>query len=193
MVVVPCNSCGMALPEWELAAGEASTCPDCGTEHQVKIFPAALRVAASAQSESAAEGEATCFDHPSSRAIASCAQCGRFVCPLCVVEVRNNSYCPSCMAAGLSKAAGADMAPSRVAYDTIALAIAVGPLLFFPITLLTGPVAIFFAFRYWKRPLALMHRNRWRFVAAILIGLIEVGGFSWLILYALLRRAAAPA
>jgi len=183
----------MPLPEWELAAGESSTCPDCGTEHQIKIFPAALRVAPSTQSESAAEGEATCFDHPSSRAIASCAQCGRFVCQLCVVEVRNNNYCPSCMAAGLHKVAGAGLAPSRVAYDTIALAIAVGPLLFFPLTLLTGPVAIFFAFRYWKRPLALMHRNRWRFVAAILIGLIEVGGVGWLILYALLRRVAAPA
>ncbi len=193
MVVVPCNSCGMPLPEWELAAGEASTCPDCGTEHQIKIFPAALRVAPSTQSESAAEGEATCFDHPSSRAIASCAQCGRFVCSLCVVEVRNNNYCPSCMAAGLHKGAGADLAPSRVSYDTIAFAIAVGPLLFFPITLITGPVAIFLAFRYWKRPLALMHRNRWRFVAAILIGLLEVGGLGWLILYTLLRRAAAPA
>lgn len=193
MVAVPCNSCGMRLPEWELAAGDASTCPDCGTKHQVKIFPAALRVAPSTQSESAAEGEAACFDHPSSRAIASCAQCGRFVCPLCVVEVRNNKYCPSCMAAGLSKGPGPNLAPSRLAYDSIALAIAVGPLLLFPITLLTGPVAVFFAFRYWKRPLVLMHRNRWRFVAAILIGLIEVGGFSWLILYALLRRAAAPA
>ena len=190
----------MPLPEWELAAGKASTCPDCGTEHQVNIFPAAFRVAASAQPESAAEGEATCFDHPASRAIASCAQCGRFVCPLCVVEVRNNNYCPSClavglpnMAGGLSNAPGPALAPSRVAYDTIALAIAVGPLLFFPITVLTGPVAVFFAFRYWKRPLALMHRNRWRFVAAILIGLLEVGGLGWLILYSLLRRVPSPA
>jgi hypothetical protein len=186
----------MPLPEWELAAGKAATCPDCGTEHQVNIFPAMLRVAPSAQPESAADGEATCFDHPSSRAIASCAQCGRFVCPLCVVEVRNNNYCPSCVAAGLSngtaglsKTAGS----ARVSYDTIALAIALGPLLLFPITILTGPVAVYFAFRYWKRPLALMHRNRWRFVAAILIGLLEVGGLSWLILYSLLRRAAAPA
>jgi hypothetical protein len=193
MLVVPCNSCGMPLPEWELSAGEASTCPECGTEHQVKIFPAALRAAPSTQSESAAEGEATCFDHPSSRAVASCAQCGRFVCQLCVVELVGNNYCPSCMAAGLSKVSGRDLASSRVAYDSIALTVAAAPLLFFPITLLTGPIAIFLAARYWKRPLALMHRNRWRFVAAILIGSLEVGGLGWLILYTLLRRAAAAA
>jgi len=193
MLVVPCNSCGKLLPEWDLASGEASTCPDCGTPHQVKIFPAALRVAPSTQPQSAVEGDATCFDHPASRAVASCAQCGRFVCQLCVVELMGNNYCPSCMAAGLSKASGRDLGLKRIAYDSIALTAAMGPLLFFPITLLTGPVAVFLAIRYWKRPLALMHANRWRFVAAILIGLLEVGGLGWLILYAVLRRAAAPA
>jgi len=97
------------------------------------------------------------------------------------------------MATGLSKVAGHDVRSSRVAYDSIALTVALAPLLFFPITLLTGPVAIFLSLRYWKQPLALMHANRWRFLAAILIGLIEVGGLGWLILYAVLRRAAAAA
>jgi hypothetical protein len=193
MVAVPCNSCGIPLPDWELATSEVSTCPDCGTQHQVKIFPAALRTAASTQPESAAEGEATCFDHPSSRATASCAQCGRFVCQLCVVELRGAHYCPSCLAAGLSTDPGRKLAPSRVAFDTIALGVALAPILFFPITLFTGPIAIFLALRYWKRPLPLMHRNRWRLVAAILIGLLEVGGLGWLILYAILRRASAAA
>jgi hypothetical protein len=95
------------------------------------------------------------------------------------------------MAAGLSKLPGRDVASSRVAYDSIALTVAVAPLLFFPMTLLTGPAAVFLALRYWKRPLALMHASRWRFVAAILIGVLEVGGLGWLILYAVLRRVAA--
>jgi len=191
MIVAPCNSCGIPLPEWELTAGQAATCPDCGTSHQVKIFPAALRVALSPLSESAAEGEATCFDHPATQAVAACAQCGRFVCPLCVVELMGSTYCPSCMAAGLSKAPGRDLPSSRVAYDSVALTVAVAPLLFWPITFLTGPVAVFLALRYWKRPLVLMHANRWRFVAAIVIGLLEFGGLSWLIVYALLRRSAS--
>jgi hypothetical protein len=183
----------MPLPEWELTAGEASSCPECGVQHQVKIFPAALRVAPSTQSESAGEGEAACFDHPASRAVGACTQCGRFVCQLCVVELVGSSYCPSCMAAGVFKASARELGSSRVAYDSIALTAAVAPLLFFPITVLTGPLAIFLALRYWKRPVPLMHRNRWRFTAAILIGLLEVGGLGWLILYALLRRAAAAA
>ena len=193
MIVVPCSSCGIQLPEWELRSSESSTCPDCGTEHQVKIFPAALRLAPPTVSESAEEGEATCFDHPSSRAVTSCAQCGRFVCQLCVVDLIGKSYCPSCLAAGLSKAPGRDLASSRMAYDSIALIAAVGPLLFFPVTILTGPVAVYLAFHYWKRPLALTHANRWRFVVAILFGLLEVGGLGWLILYAVLRRTAAAA
>jgi hypothetical protein len=194
MIAVPCNTCGMPLPEWDLASGETSTCPDCGAKHQVKIFPAAFRLAHSTEFESAAEGDAACFDHPASRASASCVQCGRFVCQLCVVELLGNTYCPSCMAAGVSKlaghgVAGHGMAGSRVAYDSIALATALGPLLFFPITLLTGPIAIFLSLRYWKRPLPLMHANRWRFVASILIGLLEVGVLGWAILYVVLRGA----
>jgi hypothetical protein len=181
------------LPDWELASGDTSTCPDCGAAHQVKIFPAALREAPSHQSETAAEGDATCFDHPASRAAASCAQCGRFVCRLCVVELMGNPYCPSCIAVGVSKVSGRGVAPSRIAYDSIALTAAVGPLLLFPITVLTGPVAVFLGLRYWRRPLPLMHANRWRFVAAILIGLVEVGGLGWLFLYTFLKRAATVA
>jgi hypothetical protein len=183
----------MPLPEWELASGEVSNCPDCGTQHQVRIFPAAVRAAPSTSTESAAEGDAACFDHPVSRAVASCARCGRFVCQLCVVETMGNSYCPSCVAAGVSTATGRPVAPSRVAYDSIALTAAVGPLLVFPITLLTGPVAIFLALRYWRRPLPLMHSNRWRFVVAIVVSAIEFGGMSWFILYAVLRQANLPA
>lgn len=190
MIAVPCNSCGMPLPEWDLAAGETSTCPDCGTAHQVKIFPAAIRTPGDTHFETAAEGEAACFDHPASRAVASCSQCGRFVCPLCLVELMGRKFCPSCITIGVSKLSGGDAAGSRVAYDSIALTTAVAPLLFFPLTIVTGPIALFIALRYWKRPLVLMHANRWRLVAAILIGLVEVGGLGWLFLYTLLRRAA---
>jgi hypothetical protein len=191
MLAVPCNVCKAPLPEWELASGEAATCPDCGTEHRVKIFPAALQIVPSIRLELAAEGEAACFDHPGSRAAAACALCGRFVCNLCVLELMGSKYCPSCVAQGVSNASGRNAETSRFAYDSVALTTALAPLLFFPVTLFTGPVAIFLAFRYWKRPLPLMHANRWRLVAAILIGLLEVGGWGWLILYAWLRQAAA--
>jgi len=191
MIAVPCNSCGVPLPEWELASGETSVCPDCGTAHQVKIFPAALRTPGATRLETAAEGEAACFDHPASRAVASCSQCGRFVCPLCLVELAGAKFCPSCMAKGVSKLSGGNAAGSRVAYDSIALTMALAPLLILPLTIVTGPIALYIALRYWKRPLVLMHRNRWRFVAAILFGLIEVVGLGWLFLYTFLRRAVA--
>src|ERR687886_1007892 len=102
MLAVPCNSCAMPLPEWELATGAPVRCPDCGVSHEVRLFPAALFRATADTPESAEEGEATCFDHPSSKAVAACAQCGRFVCQLCAVEIKGSTYCPSCVAAGLS-------------------------------------------------------------------------------------------
>jgi hypothetical protein len=188
MLVIPCNSCGMALPEWELSSGELATCPDCGAEHVVHLFPAALRISTADRPDSAAEGEATCFDHAANRAIATCAQCGRFVCQLCAVEFERATYCPSCFAAGRSSGTQRDLETSRVTYDSIALTVAVGPVLFFPIMVLTAPVAIFLSVWYWKRPLAFRHANRWRFVVAILAGLVELSAFGWLIIYLLLRR-----
>jgi hypothetical protein len=55
--------------------------------------------------------------------------------------------------------------------------------------IVTAPVAIFLSVRYWKRPLAFQHANRWRFVVAILAGLVELSAVGWLIIYLLLRRA----
>ena len=192
MLVIPCNSCGMTLPDWELAGSETAQCPDCGTHHEVKLFPAAFRIAEADRPDSAAEGEATCFDHPASRAVAACAQCGRFVCPLCAVESQRNIYCPSCIAAGLNSEARRERKTSRLTYDSIALTVALGPALFFPLMIVTAPVAIFLSLRYWKRPLTLLHSNRWRFVVAILAGLIELGGLAWIIIYLVLRRTTGP-
>lgn len=193
MIVVPCNSCGMTLPDWAISSGKAIVCPDCGTEHEVNFYPAALRVTTAEEARSAAEGEATCYDHPNSRAAAACAQCGRFVCQLCAIEFQGSTYCPSCMAMGRQPGTKRDIATSRVAYDSIALTVALGSILFFPFIVFTAPIAIFLSLRYWKRPIPLMHRNRWRFVAALVVGCVELGGLAWLIVFLILRRSAPAA
>ena len=189
MIAVPCNSCSKPLPEWELTAGERSVCPDCNTEHQTRIFPAALRKESSLSVETAAEGEATCFDHPSSRAVAACSNCGAFVCQLCLVEAGAGVLCPRCVATGVSKPAQKDAGSRRVAYDSMALTVALAPLILFPFTIFGGPTAVFLTFRYWKRPLPLLHRNRWRFVVAAIVGILEAIGWIWLIAYSWLRAA----
>lgn len=76
-------------------------------------------------------------------------------------------------------------------YDSIAFLTATFPMFFWPILFLTAPAAIFLSIRYWRKPLAMLHANRWRFVAAILVGLLQITGLGVALLY-LAQRAAHP-
>src|SRR3954471_15111830 len=101
---IPCARCDMPLPPWELAQGGTAMCTLCGVENRVRVFPALFAERHAARPEAAEEGEASCFDHPSKRAVAACSQCGRFICQLCSVEFGADIWCPSCVAAGAGKA-----------------------------------------------------------------------------------------
>jgi hypothetical protein len=179
----------MPLPKWELATHEVVMCPTCGAASMVRVFPAALAShGGPVRTETAGEGEAACYDHAAKRAVAVCSQCGRFVCQLCSVTVKGEIWCPSCVASGTRKPKTPDLEASRTLYDSMALMLATLPVPFFWfITPLTAPAAMFLAVRYWKRPLGLMRRTRWRFVAAIAIAAIEIGAWIWGTVYLILR------
>ncbi len=150
----------------------------------VHVFPALLAApAAPAIPESALDGEAACFDHPSKRAVAACHLCGRFVCALCSVEFDGQVWCPSCVAAGKGQRQAVYLEPSRTLYDSIALAAPLVSLIVWPLTLITGPGTLVFSAMRWKRPLSLVRKSRWRFVVASVIGLAETVGWVWLIVY----------
>jgi hypothetical protein len=181
---VPCARCDSPLPLWELSASDAAVCTSCGSRNTVRVFPALLAgPSAPAVPESALEGEAACFDHPSKRAVAACHQCGRFVCQLCSVEFGDQILCPACIAAGSGRGKAVYLEPSRTLFDSFAITLPLASLMFWPLTLLTGPGAVVFSLMTWKRPLSLVRRSHWRFVLAILIGLAETIGWIWLILY----------
>jgi hypothetical protein len=181
---VPCARCDSPLPLWELASAGAAVCTSCGSRNTVRVFPALFAApGAPALPESALDGEAACFDHPSKRAVAACNQCGRFVCALCSVEFGGQVWCPSCVAAGKRSSKAVYLEPSRTLYDSIALAVPLASLIFWPFTILTGPGAVVFSAMTWKRPLSLVRTHRWRFVVAMLLGVAETIGWIWLILY----------
>jgi hypothetical protein len=187
---VPCALCNMPLPKWGLAAGEAAVCMLCGASNQAYVYPAAFHAPAPVATEAALDGEAACFDHPAKRAVAACQQCGRFVCQLCAVELGDATWCPSCVAAGAGQAKAAKLDGSRILYDSVALMAPLVALLMWPFTIIAAPGAIVLAIAKWRAPLSLVRRNRWRFVAAILVGLTEVGLWIWGITYLLLRSKA---
>jgi hypothetical protein len=184
---LPCARCQTPLPKWELASGDHAVCTNCGSTNTVRVFPALFSGEGAARPEPAAEGEAACFDHPNKRAVASCRQCGRFVCQLCAIRFGADTWCPSCVATGAGQAKAANTETSRSLYDTVALTIPLASFLFWPITLLTGPSTVVYSLMKWKQPLSIVRRFRWRFVLAILIGLAELGGWIWGILYYMAR------
>ena len=73
--------------------------------------------------------------------------------------------------------------PSRTLFDSIALVVPLASLIFWPLTIITGPGTVVFSAMTWKRPLSLVRKRRWRFVLAMLIGLAETAGWIWLVLY----------
>ena len=179
-----CARCDSLLTPGELAGPGVAVCARCHSENTVHTFPAALiPPAPPAPVELAAEGEAACFDHPGKRAVAACQQCGRFVCQLCAVGFADATLCPSCVAGGRGKAKAANLETSRTLYDSIALMAPLLSLGFWPFTIIAAPGTVAFSLMKWRQPLSLVRRNRWRFVVAILIGIIETGLWIWGLLY----------
>jgi hypothetical protein len=180
------------LPKWELAAQQGATCPECGARSVVRVFPALFYGASGpVETEAAAEGEATCFDHPGKRAVAACSHCGRFVCLLCAVDFKDAVWCPACFMAGEYKAQKVEIENSRTLYDSTALTVALAPLVVWPFTAISAPIALFIALRYWKRPLSLVRRWRWRTALAAAIALGEIGCWIWGIAYLALKAGTA--
>jgi len=185
-VLIFCPSCNAPLPERFFRQPRVEgSCSTCGTKVAVTLFPALFRPAAKIdpQSLTTAEGEATCFEHSSKRAVAVCNKCGRFLCALCEVEVAGQVWCPSCLIPANASGPIQALEQSRTLFDSIALALATFPaLLFFYPSILTAPVVVYLAIRYWKRPSSMVPRGKWRFTVALIIVLVEISFIVFVII-----------
>jgi len=139
------------------------------------------------RTEAALDGEAACFDHPAKRAVAACQQCGRFVCQLCAIDYGDATWCPSCVAAGAGRARSANLNASRTLYDSMAFITPLLSLVVWPLTTIAGPAAVILSIMKWRQPLSLVRRSRWRFVAAIVLGVAETVAWVWGIAYLVSR------
>ncbi len=187
---IRCPRCSAALPPEAIEAVEMALCPDCGAGVLVRAFPAFLaRPAVILPVEIAAgEGEATCFFHPAKTAAVACARCGRFVCRLCQMDLRGEALCPECITSGMAKKKIAALENHRVCYDSVALAVAVWPILFlWFLTFFSAAAALYIAIRHWKAPLSILGRTKLRFVVAILVATGELAAWVWYATYAISR------
>jgi len=174
-VPLNCPNCSAALPVWVLKAKPAGMCPGCNSDLEIQVFPAFLaRDPIAPAGLAIAEGQASCYNHATRRAAASCHQCGRFLCALCQIDLDGVTWCPTCLEAGVTQRKLTAMENHRTLYDSIALATATLPAILIYTSVVSAPLAIFISLRYWKRPSSLVPRNKWRLVLALVLSLLQL-------------------
>ncbi len=184
MISVHCSECGALLPDGRVRQADSFQCPVCGSSLQVFLFPAAFKTSGPAVAQPLlSDGESSCFYHPNKRAAVPCDQCGRFLCQLCRVDFGQRVLCPQCIHSGARKGSLTLVESQRKLYDTIALALAAIPAFIIWPTLITAPIAIYLSIKYWRRPLSVVPRSRWRFVLAILIALAQIAAWAALAIF----------
>lgn len=183
-----CTQCRTPLPDAALNSGGFSPCPGCGSMVLAEVFPALFRPLQTGQAGEVIviEGEASCFYHSDRKAVVPCAECGRFLCALCDVELNGRHLCPNCLDAGRRKGKLVELESRRTLYDSAAVSLAVFPLVAWPITIFTAPLAVFFAIYGWRKPGSLVPRTRIRAWLALLIAGGQIAGWSWLV-YSMVR------
>jgi len=177
-----CGACSfpIAAEAWNREGG--SVCPGCRERVQAFVFPAMERIRAGSAPEAiAGDTEASCFFHPQSRAAVLCAECGRFLCNLCDIELDGRHLCPACFQSGVSSNKLETLETRRTMYDSIALAMASLPALLIWPVLFGAPAALYLVIRRWRTPLSILPRTRIRFVIAALLALTEFAGIAFII------------
>ena len=170
MPAIVCAACSTPVPRESWNREEGARCLGCGQTVRVSAFPAIDHTTLGAAPEALhGETEASCFYHPQSRAAQVCAECGRFLCHLCDLEVDGRHICPRCF----EKTGTTDS--RRIMYDTFALALATLPGLAIWPSIVGAPWAIFIVIRRWSTPLSVVPRTKIRYILAALFALTELG------------------
>ena len=190
---IRCGACGASISDTVFNALSPGRCESCGVLMEVAVFPALFSEPAPVTSGESlvVEDEAGCFYHPGKRAVVHCASCGKFLCSLCQVELGDRKLCPNCVELGKNRGRLTELITQRTLYDQISLSLVIWPLLsliFFWVTIVTAPMAVYVAVRYWKAPTSVVRRSKIRFILAVFIALIQVGGWTALLTRLLLKR-----
>jgi hypothetical protein len=183
--LVSCPGCRAVLLKDVFNRPDLTPCPSCGVPLRVDVFPALFRKITPGQTAQAVimADESSCFYHPQKKAVRPCDSCGRFLCALCDCELLGQHFCPACLETGKSKRKIQNLENQRTRYDSIALSLAVLPMLIFYFTIITAPMALFVAIRYWRAPASLVGQNRTRYLVAILVALLQIAGWITLIFF----------
>jgi len=167
------------VPLIGIAGHGEGLCDSCASPFEFVLFPALLRPKTVTRVVRSIDGDATCFFHAQNQAAAVCDGCGRYVCAVCeVTGDEGRKLCPPCVSAGRKKSVV--KADELVTYDAMAMNLALLPILMWPVTLLTAPMAMVVAIYGWRKPRSLVRPGCARLVWAILISALQMS--AWLAL-----------
>jgi hypothetical protein len=186
-VGLTCPSCKRVLEPDAWRDSARRKCRACNTEFEFMAFPAlaATRSAVAPQTAVPA-ADSTCFFHPENRTEAVCDQCGRFLCAICAVPFNGQKLCPTCISAQRSSGAEPTIR-ERTLFAGLAVSLAILPLLIWPVTVVTAPVALGLVCYGWNKPGSLVRgRGRWKLVVAGIFSLAEIAG--WIAFLVFWRR-----
>jgi len=178
-----CTKCGTPLPAQKSGDAASFRCAGCGELLTLELFPAFYRATGTFALGEAptAEGEACCYYHQQKKATLFCSDCGRFICSLCEVRIGGASLCPTCIEKGLKEGGKDALVTHRTLYDSLSLSLALLPILFVFITVVTAPISIYVALRNWNSPGSLLPRSKFRFVCAIVCASLQIIGWGALL------------
>ncbi|CAN5828807.1 hypothetical protein BH11VER1_BH11VER1_04250 [soil metagenome] len=202
MALVKCTSCGGGIPESLFRQNDRVSCPICKKIVRALRLPALYKAAASTPPslphDPPAPGEAACFYNPARRATKCCDHCGVFISDAWAAQWGAQTVCLKCLEELHAKNSDTRFEAKRVLWDNIALSFAIGPwivagvmlmtVVLYPfafivafLSILTAPAAIFIALRYWNAARSLVPRGRGRLVWAVLLGVLQLGGWVMMI------------
>ena len=174
MLIFKCSKCGQeSSPGKNYDSSLFYKCSSCKSRNYVEIFPAVRNeIQKGERPEAAMNEESTCFKHSANIAVAACDTCGVYMCKLCDLEIEGRHLCPDCLK---NKPPELKTTTQKtMLYDELALHLTVFPVLFYPAFVITAPTAVVMSILYWNKVNTPYKRNRWRFVVAFILGLLEI-------------------
>lgn len=155
-----------------------------GESHDVRLFPAIGRSGNTPQVDAILEeGQSSCFFHPNLPATAVCQISGRLICDLCKTEWAGQTVSFEALQSTLKQGGKGRHGAGRTRWDNIALSLAVLPLLVWPVTLVTAPLALgLVVWRVRKGPCSAVHRSGWRYLVAGVLAVLQIGFWAFFIL-----------
>lgn len=169
-----CPHCQVPLPLERVLSG-AQDCPACGRPFEaVRFRPPARQDRVVEVGAAGPEEAASCAAHRRNAAVASCERCGIFMCALCRTDVEGLAICAPCFERMAAEGALHSAETRYRNYLGLAWASGLlGAIFWFP-GLVTGPAAIYYAFR------GLRQMSEWgdvggrgRAMAAMAVGVVS--------------------